>query len=123
MPLYYDVIHVFGTPAELATKLKNGMIGYDTTNDRFAFRRLSDGVIKYFENDTDQSFVKTDGSTPITGDQTIQGELNIKTFSESTTPTLAADGNAAFFINTSDSNKVYLRYRRASGDEVGVQLT
>lgn len=123
MPLYYDVIHVFDTPANLATNLKNGMIGYDVTNDRFAMKRLADGVIKYWENDTDQSYVKTDGTTPITGAQTFNSEIKVLLYAQAAQPTMAADNFMAFWQDTDDSDKIYLLYRKTGGTVVKVLLS
>lgn len=50
-------------------------------------------------------------------------EINIKLYSATTMPTLAQDENAAFWKDTDDSNKLYLVYRRGSGDQIAVELT
>lgn len=50
-------------------------------------------------------------------------ELKIKTYSQDAEPTLSADQFIAFWIDTDDSNRVYLVYRRGSGDQVKVELT
>jgi len=45
-----DIIRVFDTAANLPTTMRAGMIGYDTTNDRIAVKRLADGAMRYFSN-------------------------------------------------------------------------
>ena len=46
-----------------------------------------------------------------------------KVFSQNNVPTLNTDKDAAIWVDTDDSNKVYLLYRRGSGDQVACQLT
>jgi hypothetical protein len=50
-------------------------------------------------------------------------EIAIKLYSQNAEPTLAADNNLAIWIDTDDSNRVYLLYRRGSGDQVAVELS
>jgi hypothetical protein len=50
-------------------------------------------------------------------------EISIKVYSQNDEPTLTADNNMAMWINTNDSNRVYILFRRASGDQVAVELT
>jgi hypothetical protein len=49
-------------------------------------------------------------------------EVAIKLYSQNSEPTLAADNNLAIWIDTDDSNRVYLLYRRGTGDQVAVEL-
>jgi hypothetical protein len=49
-------------------------------------------------------------------------EIAIKLYSQNDEPTLAADNNLAIWIDTDDSNRVYLLYRRGTGDQVAVEL-
>jgi len=51
------------------------------------------------------------------------GHLAIKLYSQTTQPTLTYDNFFCFWKNTGDSNKIYLVFRRSSGDHVKVQLT
>lgn len=51
------------------------------------------------------------------------GSAGIPTYSQALEPTLAANGDVAFWINTSDANRVWLLYRRGAGDQVKVELT
>ncbi len=53
----------------------------------------------------------------------ITGEMKCRVYSQAAKPNLAADNRFAFWIDTDDSNKVYLIFRRASGDNVTVLLT
>ncbi len=69
----------------------------------------------------------SDGEATITmnADQhvALAGELSIKVYSQASEPTLSADNYMAIWIDTDDSNKVYLVFRRGTGDQVKVQLT
>jgi hypothetical protein len=49
-------------------------------------------------------------------------EIAIKLYSQNNEPSLIADNNLAIWIDTDDSNRVYLLYRRATGDQVAVEL-
>ncbi len=50
-------------------------------------------------------------------------DIMIKTYSQDGEPTLDADNKAAFWIDTNDSDRVYLVFRRGTGDQVKVELT
>jgi len=47
----------------------------------------------------------------------------IKTYTQAAEPTLSADNKAAIWIDSDDSNRVYLVFRRGIGDQVKVELT
>jgi len=49
-------------------------------------------------------------------------EIAIKLYSQNSEPTLSADNTLAIWIDTDDSNRVYLLYRRGTGDQVAVEL-
>jgi len=51
------------------------------------------------------------------------GELKIKLFAQDAEPTLGADAFAAFWKDTNDADKIYLVFRRGTGDQVKIQLT
>ena len=57
------------------------------------------------------------------GDMAIEGEFKMKVFSQAAEPTLGADSRMAMWIDTDDSNRVYLIFRRGSGDHVKIELT
>lgn len=65
-----DVLLVHDTPANLSSNLKPGMKGYDTTNNRWALKRLADSTMMYWSNDTQQCL--------LSNNQTVAG---VKTFS------------------------------------------
>jgi len=50
-------------------------------------------------------------------------EAKIKVFKQDAEPTLHADDFAAFWVDTNDSNRTYLVFRRGAGDHVLVELT
>ena len=50
------------------------------------------------------------------------GELSVKLYSQNDEPTLGQDNRMAIWIDTDDSNRVYLLYRRGTGDQVAVEL-
>jgi hypothetical protein len=57
------------------------------------------------------------------GSLLYDSEIKIKVYSQTTAPTLTADQQMAIWIDTDDSNRVRLLFRRGSGDVVGVELT
>jgi len=50
-------------------------------------------------------------------------DIIIKTYTQDAEPTLDTDNKAAIWIDSDDSNKVYLVFRRGTGDQVKVELT
>lgn len=50
-------------------------------------------------------------------------EIILITYEQDDEPILSADGNAAIWIDSDDSDRVYLVYRRGTGDQVKVELT
>ena len=52
----------------------------------------------------------------------VTGEISIKLYSQNDEPTLGQDNRIAIWIDTDDSNRVYLLYRRGVGDQVAVEL-
>ncbi len=59
----------------------------------------------------------------ITGDLAVIGELTIKVYSQDAEPTLDTDNKLAMWIDTNDSSRTYLVFRRGTGDQVKVELT
>ena len=54
----------------------------------------------------------------------VQGtEINIKVYSQDAEPTLSGDEKMAIWIDTNDSNRVYLVFRRGVGDQVSTELS
>lgn len=53
---------------------------------------------------------------------TKDSEISIKLYSQNNEPTLTIDNNLAIWIDTDDSNRVYLLYRRGTSDQVAVEL-
>jgi hypothetical protein len=49
-------------------------------------------------------------------------EIKIKVYSQDAEPALSADQKLAIWIDTDDSNRVYLVFRRGAGDQVSVEL-
>ena len=49
-------------------------------------------------------------------------EIKIKVYSQDDEPVLSADHKMAVWIDTDDSNRVYLVFRRGSGDQVAIEL-
>lgn len=68
-----DVIKVFDTPANLAANLAENMMGYDTTNDRFAAQLPSAGGLKVVSDDSQQCLLATPQT--LTGLKTITQNL------------------------------------------------
>lgn len=88
-----DIQRPFDTPANLSSNLINGQFGYDTTNDRIAVKRLADGVMKYFENSSDNTYLNADGTTPLTGNWDVN-QYSILNADNITTSDLSVDGYA-----------------------------
>ena len=51
-----------------------------------------------------------------------ENEIAIKVYSQDEEPTLSADQKMAVWMDTNDSDKVYLLFRRGSEDQVKVEL-
>jgi len=75
------------------------------------------GSVPLIYGEFDNEYVK------INGKQEITGELKIKIYAQASEPTLNADDYMAIWKDTDDSNRIYLLFRRGSGDVVGVELT
>lgn len=50
------------------------------------------------------------------------GEFKLLLYSQDAEPSLSADGYGALWMDTNDSNRIYLVFRRGSGDQVMVEL-
>jgi len=84
---------------------------------------LADAVDKKHSQNTDVA-LRTDKLTvDASGNTEIVGELKIKVYSQDAEPTLGADQRLAIWIDTDDSNKVYLIFRRGTDDQVSVELS
>lgn len=55
----------------------------------------------------------------------VDGQLAhaLPAYRQAAEPTLAADDDSAFWVDTDDANRVYLVFRRGTGDQVKVELT
>jgi len=62
------------------------------------------------------------GPTGADGDYTQGNEITIKVYSQDEEPSLSEDNKMAIWIDTNDSNRVYLVFRRGSGDQVKKEL-
>lgn len=65
----------------------------------------------------------SDNSVEISSKLIVEDEARVKVYSQASEPTLAADNNFAFWIDTDATSKVYFVFRRGSGDQVSVELT
>lgn len=108
---------------------------------------IADGTIHFLEGDIDHGsisglsdndhpqYLLRDGSNAMTGDLdmggnditncgnfTSTGNFTIPVYRQTSEPALAADDNVAIFVDTSDSNAVYLVFRESSGNQVSVEL-
>jgi len=90
--------------------------GYNETGSNKLYIANSDTSDPLIYGEFDNSYVKVNGSLEVTG------ELTIKTYSQNDEPTLDTNSKMAIWIDTDDSNRVYLLYRRGSGDQVAVEL-
>ena len=76
------------------------------------------GAYTYYGAGGDQTFT----SVTTSGAITCGGELSVKVYSQDAEPTLTADNYLAVWIDTNDSNKTYLLFRRGSGDHTKIEL-
>ena len=58
----------------------------------------------------------------INGDLESTGDFTMKVYSQAAEPTLDADSKMAMWVDTDDSNRVYLVFRRGTGDQVSIEL-
>lgn len=58
----------------------------------------------------------------ISGDLSVGGKVRIQVLSQAAEPTLSEDGQMVVWIDSDDSNRVYLVFRRGSGDQVKVEF-
>lgn len=75
---------------------------------------IDDAVTKRHDQNTD---------TGTTNNFDVVGELSIKVYSQASEPVLGQDNRMAIWIDTDDSNRVYVLFRRGSGDQVAVELS
>lgn len=52
----------------------------------------------------------------------IAGEMSVKVYSQASEPILGANNRIAIWIDTDDSNRVYILFKRGTGDQVAVEL-
>jgi hypothetical protein len=53
---------------------------------------------------------------------TINNEAKIKVYEQNAEPTLTENKVMAYWVDTNDSNRVYLIYRRGDSDQVKIEL-
>ena len=56
-------------------------------------------------------------------DINLQGDVNLNTYRQDAEPTINADDESAIWVDTNDSDRVWLLFRRGTGDQVKVELT
>jgi len=81
---------------------------------------LKDAVNKKHSNSLDHT-QNTDTGTSQNFD--VVGEVSIKVYSQNEEPTLGANNRMAIWVDTNDSNRVYLLFKRGTGDQVLVELS
>lgn len=97
-------------------------LNLNTTNivgGNFTIKAANDFVM-YDASATPVNVALIDGAT---GNATFAGELVIKYVENATQPTLTSNGAICLWKDTDDANKIYIVFRRGSGDYVKVQLT
>lgn len=53
---------------------------------------------------------------------TINNEIKMKVYEQTAEPTLSENKVMAYWVDTNDSNRVYLIYRRGNSDQVKIEL-
>ena len=88
------------------------------------FRSLDGSVSANSENVIEASALRHTQGTDAgaSGSFNIVGELTIKVYSQDAEPTLDTNNKMAIWIDTNDSNRTYLLFRRGSGDHLKVEL-
>jgi len=74
-----------------------------------ALQRINSNISKTNEQDTSKWSQGT--------------EITLKVYIQDTEPVLAEDHKAAIWIDSNDSDRVYLVFRRGSGDQVSAELS
>jgi len=101
----------------------NNVVGVITDTITLNKDDYDDAVSKKHSQNSDVA-LRTDKLTvDANGHTVIAGELGIKEYAQETEPTLNANSFMAIWKDTNDSNKIYLIFRRAEGDQVKIQLT
>jgi len=116
-----------GTPAT-TFKLNQDFVGTPASNVGIEVERGSATNVFIRWNETDEKWEYTnDGATwyALSDAYVNDGsqDLVLKAYEQDDEPTLDTDNKAAIWIDTNDSNRVYLVFRRGSGDQVKVELT
>ena len=101
------------------------LIYTDSVNDELYLRLGLDGIQDFIVNGEMKQNLNMAGNgiTNLGGNLDIPGEISVKVYSQDDEPTLTADNRMAIWIDTNDSNRVYLLFRRGTGDQVAVELT
>jgi len=118
---------VGGTPST-SFKMNQSHSGVPSSDIYFEVERGSSNNVAIRWNETTEEWEYTnDGSTyyTLSGAYRNDGSQDIvlKVYEQTSEPALSADYQAAIWIDTDDSNRVYLIFRRGSGDQVKVELT
>jgi hypothetical protein len=120
-----DVIRVFDTAANLPTAIRNGMIAYDTTNDRIGVKRLADGTMIWY----DQS--GTVDTTDIVIDDNSATAFRVRESSNNYFAVDTQDGSEIVYIGnlTTDpeiilntANKVYINETSNANMTIGLTI-
>jgi len=113
---------------ETTFTLNKDQTGSPSSNCSFEVERGAlDNVRIRWNESSDQWEYTDDGSTYVAFNSLFVNDgtstINIKLYEQDDQPTLTADGEACFWKDTDDSDKIYLVFRRADSDYVKVQLT
>jgi len=67
--------------------------------------------------------LEANGSVSMTSNVSLTGTFVPPSTSNATEPSLSYNGEVRIWTDTDDSNRVYLVYRRSSGDQIKIELT
>jgi len=138
-PLSQGIVSSFYSPAIIGGAIKysffgkdplridNSLLVYDSAGGNYgAITKVANSSLFITSDNGQVNFDNEDIAT--TGNlsaNTISanGPFTIQKYNQGSEPTISADGYMVLWINSNDANRVYLIFRRGSGDQVKVELT
>jgi len=111
----------YGLYSKEAIRVDSNLFIYDSTGTNLGM--IYKGLAGDLVIDSDNDVVNfTDNSIATTG-KVKTGELYIGLYVQGTEPTISDDGYMVIWINSDDSYRTYLVFRRGTGDQIKVELT
>jgi len=117
-----------GGTSETTFKLNQDQTGTPSSDVYLEVERGSSTNVNLKWNETDDQWEYTDDGSTYVALNTLYindgtQDILIKTYDQAAEPTLDTDQKACFWIDSDDSDKVYIVFRRGDRDQVKIQLT